>query len=63
MHNTNLMLHKTIVYGISGLLFIPIFATLLYSFSSSWGATILPDGFSLKWYLYYYHQVSKFIFR
>ena len=50
MHNTNLMLHKTIVYGISGLLFIPIFATLLYSFSSSWGATILPDGFSLKWY-------------
>ncbi|WP_160064368.1 ABC transporter permease [Psychromonas sp. L1A2] len=50
MHNTNLTLHKTIVYGISGLLFIPIFATLLYSFSSSWGATILPDGFSLKWY-------------
>ncbi|WP_298942563.1 ABC transporter permease [uncultured Psychromonas sp.] len=50
MHNSNLTLHKTIVYGISGLLFIPIFATLLYSFSSSWGATILPDGFSLKWY-------------
>ncbi|MEL0659889.1 ABC transporter permease [Psychromonas arctica] len=50
MHDTNLTLHKTIVYGISGLLFIPIFATLLYSFSSSWGATILPDGFSLKWY-------------
>ena len=50
MHNENLALHKVVVYGLSGLLFIPILATLIYSFSSSWGATMLPDGFSIKWY-------------
>lgn len=50
MHHENLLGHKIVVYGLSGLLFIPIFATLIYSFSSSWGATVLPDGFSLKWY-------------
>jgi putative spermidine/putrescine transport system permease protein len=50
MHNDKLFGHKIVVYGLSGLLFIPIFATLIYSFSSSWGATVLPDGFSLKWY-------------
>jgi len=50
MHNTNLGVHKLIVYGIASLLLIPILATLAYSLSSSWGATILPDGFSFKWY-------------
>ena len=32
------------------LLLFPILATFIYSLSSSWGATILPDGFSFKWY-------------
>ena len=50
MDNNNLFIHKSVVYGLSGILFIPIFATFIYSFSSSWGATILPDGFTLKWY-------------
>ncbi|RBW47956.1 ABC transporter permease [Psychromonas sp. B3M02] len=50
MDNNNLLFHKSVVYGLSGLLFIPILATLIYSFSSSWGATMLPDGFTFKWY-------------
>lgn len=50
MDNHNLLFHKGIVYGISTLLLIPILATFVYSLSSSWGATILPDGFSFKWY-------------
>ncbi|WP_409440114.1 ABC transporter permease [Psychromonas sp. GE-S-Ul-11] len=50
MDNNNLFFHKSVVYGLSGLLFIPILATLIYSFSSSWGATMLPDGFTFKWY-------------
>jgi len=50
MENNQQLLHKSIVYGISSLLLIPILATFIYSLSSSWGATILPDGFSLKWY-------------
>ncbi|MCG6260334.1 ABC transporter permease [Vibrio furnissii] len=43
--------HKTVVYGIVGIMLVPIIATLVYSLSSRWGATILPDGFTLDWYL------------
>ena len=50
MDNNNLFIHKTIVYTITALLLFPILATFIYSLSSSWGATILPDGFSFKWY-------------
>lgn len=42
--------HKGILISVAGLLILPIFATFLYSLASSWSATILPDGFSLKWY-------------
>ncbi|WP_409422817.1 ABC transporter permease [Pseudaeromonas sp. ZJS20] len=42
---------KAVLGGLMGLLLLPIFATLLYSLSSRWGATILPEGFSLNWYL------------
>lgn len=50
MTAANTHLHKTVVYTIVALMLIPILATLIYSLSSRWGATILPDGFSLKWY-------------
>ncbi len=43
-------IHQVIVYSIIGVMLLPIIATLLYSISSKWGATVLPDGFSLKWY-------------
>lgn len=29
---------------------LPIGSTLLYSFSTQWGATLFPDGITLKWY-------------
>ncbi|MCX7133643.1 ABC transporter permease subunit [Aeromonas sp.] len=32
-------------------LLLPLLATLLYSLSTRWGATLLPDGFTLEWYL------------
>lgn len=50
MQSANLFYHKAVVYSIMSLLALPIAATLIYSFSSQWGATILPEGFSLKWY-------------
>ncbi|MEJ2764654.1 ABC transporter permease [Photobacterium sp. MCCC 1A19761] len=50
MQNANVTFHKTVVYTIAGLMLIPLIATLVYSLSSSWGATILPDGFTLDWY-------------
>ncbi|EMK6669760.1 ABC transporter permease [Vibrio fluvialis] len=52
MQNANHSLyHKTVVYGIVGIMLVPIIATLVYSLSSHWGATILPDGFTVDWYL------------
>ncbi|EKO3917970.1 ABC transporter permease [Vibrio fluvialis] len=52
MQNANHSLyHKTVVYGIVGIMLVPILATLVYSLSSRWGATILPDGFTVDWYL------------
>jgi len=51
MQNANQSFHKTVVYSIVGLMMIPIIATFVYSIASSWGATILPDGFTLKWYV------------
>jgi putative spermidine/putrescine transport system permease protein len=50
MPHANSLYHKSIVYGTVTLLFIPILATFIYSLSSSWGATILPDGFTVDWY-------------
>ncbi|MFY0656436.1 MAG: ABC transporter permease [Neptunomonas phycophila] len=51
MQNANQYLHKTVVYSIVGIMLIPIVATFLYSVASSWGATILPDDFTLEWYV------------
>lgn len=42
--------HYAIVGGILLLLSIPVLGTLLYSISSVWEASILPEGFSIKWY-------------
>jgi len=43
--------HQLVVASLMALLLLPIAATLVYSLSNRWGATILPDGFSLGWYL------------
>ncbi|MCC5510561.1 ABC transporter permease subunit, partial [Vibrio lentus] len=51
MNTVNTRFHKTVVYSIVGIMMIPILATFIYSISSRWGATILPDGFTLDWYI------------
>lgn len=43
--------HQSVVALLGALLLLPIAATGLYSLSSEWGATILPQGLSLRWYL------------
>ncbi|KOO04630.1 ABC transporter permease [Vibrio nereis] len=50
MQNTNTRFHKGVVYTVVGIMLIPIIATFIYSLSSRWGATILPDGFTFDWY-------------
>lgn len=51
MHNVNTRFHKTVVYSIVGIMLIPILATFVYSLSSRWGATVLPDGLTFDWYV------------
>lgn len=43
--------HQTVVWLFTAMLAVPILATLLYSLSQRWGATILPDGLTLDWYI------------
>ncbi|NOL48627.1 ABC transporter permease [Pelistega europaea] len=42
--------HQLVVILLFLILLSPIFATFLYSISTSWGATLLPDGLTLDWY-------------
>ncbi|WP_028303553.1 ABC transporter permease [Oceanospirillum maris] len=60
MQNVNLMAHRITVYSIIALLALPIMATFVYSLSSHWGASILPDGFTFKWYAELFSD-SRFI--
>jgi len=57
MTKTDHYYHHSVVYGVCTLLILPILATFLYSLSSSWGATILPDGLTFKWYLQLWQDV------
>ena len=43
--------HRVVVWLLFLILLLPLAGTLLYSLSSSWSATILPDGLTFKWYL------------
>ena len=42
--------HRVVVWLLFLILLLPLAGTLLYSLSTSWSATILPDGLTLKWY-------------
>ncbi|GAA3350097.1 ABC transporter permease [Lysinibacillus fusiformis] len=43
-----------------GYLILPVLATMLYAFASKWNKTILPEGFTLKWFTALF-QDSDFI--
>jgi len=43
--------HRLVVYGLFLILLLPLAGTLLYSLATSWSASILPSGLTLKWYL------------
>src|SRR3989338_8967840 len=43
--------HRIVVWLLFLILLTPLAGTLLYSLSTSWSASILPDGLTLKWYL------------
>ena len=43
--------HRTVVCVLFAVLALPLVATLLYSLATEWGATVLPSGLTLKWYV------------
>ncbi len=49
--SNNLICHRIIIGIIVLIMVLPLVATLLYSLSTRWGATILPDGLTLHWYI------------
>lgn len=49
--NANALYHRVVVYALFLILLVPLAATLLYSLATSWGASVLPDGLTLKWFL------------
>lgn len=48
---TAALYHRLVVWLLFFILLLPLAGTLLYSVSTSWSATILPSGLTLKWYL------------
>ncbi|MGE6780056.1 ABC transporter permease [Vreelandella titanicae] len=42
--------YALVVWSVFTLLALPLLATLGYALASSWGATLLPDGVTLKWF-------------
>lgn len=51
MSRTEFIYHRVIVWLVFLILALPLVATLLYALATGWGATILPDGFTLKWFI------------
>ncbi|AIS16926.1 ABC transporter permease [Pseudomonas rhizosphaerae] len=50
-HNVPSLYHRVVVWLLFLILLLPLAGTLLYSFATSWSASILPSGLTFKWYL------------
>lgn len=50
MSRANQLYHRSVVWLLLLILLLPLLGTLLYSLATSWSATILPSGLTLKWY-------------
>lgn len=50
MSQAELLWHRGVVALLLVVLLLPLAATLVYALSTTWGATILPQGFQLKWF-------------
>ena len=45
------LFHQLVVYLLFLVMLLPLLGTLVYSLSTSWSASILPSGFTFKWYV------------
>ena len=51
MHDLKPSWPRWVLGALVATLLLPLLATLVYSLSTRWGATLLPDGLTLDWYL------------
>ena len=51
--------HRIVVYLLFLILLLPLAGTLLYSLATSWSASLLPSGLTLKWYRSEERRVGK----
>ncbi|MDE4536517.1 ABC transporter permease [Pseudomonas sp. ITEM 17296] len=49
--NASSLYHRLVVYLLFLILLLPLAGTLLYSVATSWSASLLPSGLTLKWYV------------
>lgn len=48
--------HYAVLFLVFLFLALPLMATFLYSISTSWGVSVLPDDLTLKWYQELFHN-------
>lgn len=48
--------HYAVLFLVFLFLALPLMATFLYSISTSWGVSVLPDDLTLKWYQELFHD-------
>lgn len=48
---SSMLWHKTLTALVLFYLFLPLLATFLYSIATDWYRTVLPEGYTGKWYL------------
>lgn len=49
MSQSEYVYHRVVVWLVLLILALPLVATLLYALATRWGASMLPDGLTLKW--------------
>lgn len=49
-------IHRVVMSMVLVYLFIPLLATFLYSIATDWYRTILPEGYTLRWYVELYRD-------
>ncbi len=50
MKKNSQWIHKLVIGMLMGYLLLPILVTFLYSLATAWYKTVLPEGYTLKWY-------------
>lgn len=56
MSRSEYLYHRVVIWLVLIILALPLVATLLYALATRWGASMLPDGLTLKWMVQLWHD-------